>query len=110
MNGRSCAAILTLFVFWSCKKNSGADSTPPTSFYSTGTKINGQTVYARNYDINLLPILKFSFSSPIDKSTVPAAVSFKDKGGNLVNYGVSYENNDKAIIIQPNSDLNYLSK
>jgi hypothetical protein len=106
-------AILFVMVLISdcSKKSSGGNSPPPTpNFYSTDVKLNGQSAAASNYNINLIPILKFSFSAALNKSTVSTAVSFMDKAGASVSYTTSYENNDKTLVIQPSSNLSYLSK
>jgi hypothetical protein len=103
---------LIMIVFSNCnKKSSGGNPPPPTpNFYSTEIKLNGQTASASNYNINLSPVLKFSFSAALNKNTISAAISFKDKAGTSVAYSASYENNDKTVIIQPSSNLNYLTK
>ncbi len=104
--------LLIMIIFLNCnKKSSDGNSPPPTpNFYSTDVKLNGQAAIASNYNINLSPVLKFSFSAALDKNTINTAISFKDKAGASVVYSTSYENNDKTVIIQPSSALNYLTK
>src|SRR6266404_6416475 len=104
--------LLVMLVFLNCnKKSSDGNSPPPTpNFYSTDIKLNSQTADAVNYNINLSPVLKFSFSASLNKSTVNTAISFKDKAGTSVSYSTSYENNDKTVIVQPSAALNYLTK
>jgi hypothetical protein len=101
-----------MFIFFNCGKNSSDGNSPPASpnFYSTDTKLNGQTPGATNYNLNLTPIIKFTFSAALDKNSVGNAVSFKNKSGSMIAYATSYENSDKTVIIQPSSALSYLDK
>jgi hypothetical protein len=113
MSSRTSVAILfVMLMFSNCSKTSSGGNPPPAppNFYSTEVKLNGQTATTSNYNVNLLPVLKFSFSAALNKSTVNGAVSFTDKAGASVSYASSYENNDKTIVIQPSSSLNYLTK
>jgi len=111
MSRRFCAAILFTFLFWNCNKNSGGDPTPPpVSFKSTGIALNGKPINSLDYNTDVVPVLKFNFSSAVNRSTVNRAFSFADKNGATVPYLVSYENNDNTIIIQPSSNLKYLTK
>ena len=109
MSSRNCVAVILLFALGSCGKKSGDDSAPPSNFSSTGIKLNGQSATSSNYNIGVSPEIAFFFSSAIDKSTVNSAFSFKDKGGVAVAYAVSYENNDKTVVLRPSTNLKYLS-
>src|SRR4030095_14494180 len=113
MSSRTSVAILfVMLMFSNCSKTSSGGTPPPAppNFYSTEVKLNGQTATTSNYNVNLLPVLKFSFSAALNKSTVNGAVSFTDKAGASVSYASSYENNDKTIAFQPSPSLNYLTK
>jgi hypothetical protein len=98
--------------FIQCKKPSTSSQPPPpgpSSFNFSSLKINGQFNGFNYYNINTVPVLKFSFSAIVNKNTVNN-FSFKDKSGAVVSYNVSYENNDSTVVIQPSSPLNYLTK
>jgi len=112
MSSRHWGAILLLVLFWDCSKKSAGDTgvQPPANFNLTGITLNGQSVTSLTYDINILPVVKFSFSAAVNKSTVNTAFSFSDKNGVVVPYTVSYENNDNTVIIQPSSNLKYLTR
>src|SRR5438105_6663421 len=101
-----------IFIVLSCSKRSSNGNSPPAmpNFYSTDVKLNGQTASASNYDINLTPVIKFSFSAAVNKGTIPSAFIFQDKSGAPIAYSTSYENSDKTVIIQPSSALNYVTK
>jgi Uncharacterized protein conserved in bacteria len=110
MSRWNCAAVLLiLFWFWSCTKKSGGDSPPPANFSSTGIKLNAHSVNSSNYNTGVLPVIEFSFSSAIDKSTVNPAFSFTNKNGVTVAYTVSYGNDDKTVIVAPSANLKYLT-
>ncbi len=111
MSRRNCAVILFMFLFWNCNKNSGGDPTPPpVNFRSTDIKLSGKTPSSSNYNTDILPVIKFSFSDAVNKNTVNSAFSFADNNGASVSYSVSYENNDNTIIIQPSASLKFLTK
>ena len=113
MSSRKYAGLaMVIIICWNCSKKSSDGSSPPVApnFYSTDIKLNGQTATASNYNINLVPVLKFSFSAALNKNTVGAAISFQDKAGTAIPYSTSYENNDKTVVIQPSSSLTYLTK
>src|SRR5262245_10144980 len=99
MSRWNCAAVLLVFLFSSCNKKSGDTSSPPVNFSSTDIKLNGHSVNSSNYNIGVLPVIQFSFSSAIDRNTVNSAFSFTSKTGVAVAYEVSYENNDKTVAI-----------
>ena len=112
MSSRYWGGILLLFLFWDCNKKSAGDNgvQPPANFSLAGITLNGQSATSLTHDINVLPVIKFSFSAAVNKSTVNTAFSFSDKNGVVVPYTVSYENNDNTVIIQPSSNLKYLTR
>src|SRR6266487_5876078 len=113
MSSRNFVVILlVMFIFLNCNKNSSGGNTPPppSNFVSTDIKLNGQPLNGSNYNTTISPVIKFSFSTAINRTTVNSAISFKDKSGTAVAYTVSYENNDNVVVIQSSSNLNYLNK
>ena len=107
--------VLTFF-FAQCKKTSTPSPSPPppppapVSFSFNALKVNGQFNGFTYYNINPIPVLKFSFLAPVNRSTVSSSFSFRQKSGGTVTYMASYENNDSTIVIQPSSALNYLTQ
>ncbi|GAC1483943.1 MAG: glucoamylase family protein [Flavisolibacter sp.] len=69
---------------------------------------NGGNSNLTVYDINASPTLRLSFSSPVDRSTVPSSIIIKNQG-TAVTYTIAYTNNDSTVIIQPSS-LSTLTK
>jgi hypothetical protein len=109
--GNYAVILFIMLVFLECNKKPATENPPPPApnFNSSDVKLNGQVVNSLNYNVNLSPVLKFSFSAAINKNTVSAAISFKDKLGTSVPYTTAYENNDNVVVVQPSSNLNYLT-
>ncbi|MGB3005045.1 MAG: Ig-like domain-containing protein, partial [Chitinophagaceae bacterium] len=104
--------IFLFFNFFSCKKNENPPplQPPPASLSFNSFKINGQFSGFTYYNINTNPVLKFSFSAPLNRSTIASSVYFRDKQNNTVAFTTSYENNDSSVIIQPSSQLSFITK
>ncbi|MDB5086850.1 MAG: beta-glucosidase [Mucilaginibacter sp.] len=98
--------IVMLMIFISCgKQNQPAPSSPGTnplaSFSYNSLKVNG--VYnGFNYtNVNSKPVIKISFTAPVNHTSVANGVSLKTKAGVVTTYSAAYENNDSTIIISP---------
>lgn len=104
------AIVLVATVFANCKKGSGDTPATPTNFSLTSTKLNGQNAAATTYYVNLSPVIKFSFSTKVDRSSTGSSVSFGNTSGISVPFSTSYENNDSTIVIQPSAALSGLTK
>lgn len=104
--------LVITFLITGCKK-SGND-TPvvppplPTSFSLKSVTINNTQQAATNYNINTTPVIKFSFSAPVDEASVKDNFFFADSSS--VPFKSSYTNNDSTVTIEPVSPLAYLSK
>lgn len=104
-----CLIIITTH---SCKKNSGNNPAPPSHpyFHFNSAAINGNSAGSTNYGINAAPVIKFSFSAPVDHNSVSNAVSFKNASGASISFNTLFENADSAMVIQPASSLSFLTK
>jgi hypothetical protein len=102
-----CLLFILFLVTTGCKKDNNMSS-PPVSGSFTFTNltlndtINNSFV---NFNVNKLPVFKFSFSAAIDKSTAQSAVSFKDANGVVVPDNITYSNSDSVLILQAASGL-----
>lgn len=105
---------LLLPLYFSCSKSDNNNSTPPppppASFSFNTLKINGQFSGFTYYNINRTPVIKFSFSAPLNRSTITSSILFKDKSGTTINYSTTYENNDSTVVIQPAAPISYIAK
>jgi hypothetical protein len=93
------------FIFFGCKRE---NATPPpslSSFIFTKATVNDST--SSNLTFNAVPttpVIKFSFSAPVDTTTVASHVTFI--GGSAdIQGSFSYLNNDSTIVVQPSSAL-----
>jgi hypothetical protein len=104
--------ILMSLLMVSCGKKSSTTSPPPppspSAFSATTVTINGQSPVSVNYNINANPVIKFSFSAPIDHNSVNSNFSFSEKSGATVSYSTTYLNSDSTVVIQSSAALNYL--
>jgi len=99
--------------YFSCSKsenNNPAPPPPPASFSFNTLKINGQFSGFTYYNINRTPVIKFSFSAALNRSTIAGSILFRDKSGANINYSTTYENNDSTVVIQPAAPVNFISK
>lgn len=55
-----------------------------------------------NYsNISLNALITFSFSAPVKKESVAGHLTFNSTKGGKVNYNISWQNDDKVMLIQP---------
>ena len=109
-------SLLGIFVLLhGCSKSPGNNTTPPppppppTLTFTTMT-VNGVSAGFTYYGINTTPVIKLSFSAPVNRSTVANSFILKNSSGASVAYNITYENSDNTVVIQPASALSYLSK
>jgi hypothetical protein len=105
-----------LFVFFAgCKKEDASSPTPtppvtPTSFSFNAFRLNGQFNGYTYYNVNTTPVLKLSFSAPVNRTTVSGSFFLKNSAGTNISFNTTYENNDSTVVVQPGSNLAFLEK
>ena len=103
-----------LFIISSCKKNGGSTPPPPppppASFSFMALKVDGAFNGFTYYNSSYHPVIKFSFSKPVNQASVNNAITFRLKSGGNINYTHAMENNDSTIVIQPSSSLQPLTQ
>ena len=94
------------------KKTVPTPPPPPGSFYISSIKINGQPPNRSNdfFGVNLNPVIKISFTAPLDHASVSNNLSFIKSPGSATSFTISYYNKDSTLEIQPVSALQSLSK
>jgi Uncharacterized protein conserved in bacteria len=106
--------IFITILFTGCKKSDSSTPsptpTPPSTFNFSGVNVNGVNKGLTYVGINVSPVLKFTFSAPIDHTSVNSSFSLTNANGGAVPFSASYENNDNTVVIQPSSPLNYLAR
>jgi len=110
--------VLLLFIvtgFFACSKSSSAPDpgpgvTPPATFSFNALKVNGAFSGYSYTNVNTTPVIKFSFSDAVNRSSVAGSITFKDPFGVAVSYNATYEDNDLTVVIKPVQALQNLSK
>ena len=97
-------------IFFACKKDNS--NSPPVSgnpFILIKALINDSTISNPGfYNVSKSPIIKFTFSAPVNTTTASKNISFYS-GSTFIQYNSSYSNNDSTLIIQPQTSLNALT-
>ncbi len=100
----ACAALIAC-VFFSCSKKDNSSSEPPQSqpkpFDATSTTINGQIYSTGLYNVNFNPVIKISFTSPLDESSAGNSVSIKDNTNASVSFTTTFEKSDSVLVLTP---------
>jgi len=113
--GIYCIYIFTILLLTSvsCKKNKDTPATPPTpvieTFTRTTTTVNNNAAIIQ-YGVNFLPVIKFSFTAPVDRTTIATGILLTKTNGVILPVNVSYQNNDSTVIMQPVNSLTALTK
>lgn len=105
MYKKSTYLFLIVIALLSCKKSKTTDpvdTTPTPSTYSfSDLKVNGTFSGFTYYGLNNTPVVKITFSAPINQSSITANISLADASGNTVSYTSLLENNDNTVVITP---------
>src|SRR5450432_26995 len=93
-----------------CACNKGSSPASPDALNFKGASVNGVNNNTVNYyNASTVPIIRFQFSSALDKTSVGSSVSLQDNAGNNIPLVFSYENNDSTLVVQPGSALKRLT-
>jgi len=102
-----------LFYIISCSKNNAPAPPPPAgSFQITSVRVNDSSANRANdyFNVNLNPVIKISFTAPLDHSSFSSNISFVKSNGGDIPVNITYSNKDSVAEIQPASALQYVSK
>lgn len=102
-------AAIAIFSLFACKKNNNPGPSSPSGpfLYSTAT-INDSVYTGAFYNVDTTPVIRLTFSAPVNSSSVAASVSLTG-GGATIAATYSYSNNDTVLVIQPQSSLKPLT-
>ena len=96
--------LLFITIIPACKKSkTEAEINKDTSLSFTVNNANNGTLKYSN--LNLKPIVKFTFTEAINTSTVNGSAILTDAFGNPVTTTISLQDGDKMLIITPQNDL-----
>jgi hypothetical protein len=82
----------------------------PVNFNLTTWSVSNTIDQVTNYNVSISPVLRFKFGAALDKNTVASNIVFRENAGATVNCNVTYSNGDSAVLVQPVSALNFLSR
>jgi len=105
-------SIFLLVVFLSCQKSSDKSILPAqqvSSFSFNSLTVNGNFSGFEYKGITPLPVIRLSFTSVLNASSVAESVSLTDKSNQPVAYGYVLENHDSVLTIRPTSPLSFIS-
>lgn len=74
------------------------------------TQVTGTLSGADYVNVSLKPVIKISFSAPVDASSANANILFNDISGAPVQFGLTYEKNDSTLVITATNNLKHLTK
>ncbi len=103
MNNKYFYILILSIVFFACKKSdTPAPVDPPvtpSSFSFSDLKVNDAYSGFTYYGLNNNPIIKITFSSPINSTSISGNVTLTDASGNPVAFTSKLENNDNTVVI-----------
>ena len=104
--------IFILLGFGCSKKQDITPPPPPGSFYISSLKVNDQPASNGNnfYSVNINPVIKISFTAPVDHASVNNNFSLAKNTGVTTPLNISYQNMDSTLIIQTTANLQSISK
>lgn len=82
----------------------------PGPFKLVAATLNGTAAGISNYNVGFSPVIRCSFSAPVDHGSTANGFYLKDNSGTSVGYTVSYQDNDSVMVVQPSSALKPLAK
>lgn len=111
-NGIFLLLVMTALLIMGCGSK---DDTPPPApgallFYSG--KLDNTTAQTTgiNYGVKANATIRLSFNNPVNRSTVPTAITVKEDGTTAVTINFAYANNDSTIVITPGAAFKNLTR
>ena len=98
-------ALVLILGLYACGKGNKVTPAPiePSSFTFSGIKVNGVYNGFTYVNLNTQPVIKISFSAPINHNSATSSVTFNNKAGVAVTYTAAYENHDSTLVITPSA-------
>lgn len=98
--------LLLCVLFFACKKGTSTDPvidpvSPPSTYAFSDLKVNGTYSGFTYYGLNNSPVVKITFSAPINLSSVTGNITLTDVAGSTAAFTSTLENNDNTVVITP---------
>jgi hypothetical protein len=87
-------------LLFSCSKDPGTPA-PTSNFSFTNLTVDGTSSGFTYNHVNLTPVIKFTFTEPVNLASVPQGIAFKSTSGMAVVFQASLENDNKTVAINP---------
>ncbi|MBC7615527.1 MAG: Ig-like domain-containing protein [Pedobacter sp.] len=106
MNKINFYILLSCLVLFTCKKSNTLTPTNPktpitTTYSFADLKVNGIYSGFTYYALNTAPVIKITFSTPINLASVGENILLNDPLGKAISFTPSLENNDNTVVIIP---------
>ena len=103
--------VLFVTIFFACKKDGKEESVPevePFEFVSAAidSKADSSLIFK---EVGRQPSVKLTFSSPLDVSSASSSVLFNEESGKGVQYSLTFEDQNRSMVVKPVLALSSLS-
>ena len=103
-----CFIVFTCIFLIACNKK---DDDPQAEYFNYTSAWLDQRPPALSYrDAGINPEIRISFSEPVDRSSVAAAVTLHPANSTAIPVQIGYENGDSTLVITSPAALKYLTK
>src|SRR6266700_4113363 len=94
------------------KKSSSPPVPPPTPDPLTlnAWSVNGVSALTSYFSVSRTPVIRFNFSSPVNRATTASGILFSEIAGTPVNINITYEHADSVVVVQPVQSINFLTR
>lgn len=92
------------------KKTDPAPAPPAGPFNLATAQLNGNTAATDNVNVPIRPVIRLSFSAPVNQSSVPTNLALNESTGATIAINTSFEKNDSVLVIQPAASLKNIAK
>lgn len=102
---------LFLLLIGSCKKSpvKPPDIKPPPAAVTLNAATINNLLLGDNSGINSRPVIKFTFSQPIQQKSIASGITLSDPNGGALSFSATLSNGDSVVTLQP-TQLNYLTR
>ncbi|SDE55199.1 hypothetical protein SAMN05216464_107134 [Mucilaginibacter pineti] len=98
--------VCVLIMLYACSKGSKTTPDPappvaPASFSFNAIRVNGVNSGFKYINVNAKPVIKLSFSTPVNRASVAGSVAVASNTGETAAYTATYQNGDSTLVLTP---------
>jgi hypothetical protein len=101
---------LVLFAAFACTDGNNNGDNDNTFFSFSSSRVNNVYSGLDYHGVNSEPEIKLFFNDAVDRKSVESSVSLTDDNSNIKALNISYQNSDSTLILQPVTELSYITK